>query len=93
MLVPHDESVVQSIVHQMSLSQFGTTPPSVCAAHVDQGEVVLVEQGSPTAPWLPAQMEIVDDPDWIGWQSVPEKPRQSAFVTQPGKQMYWLALS
>jgi hypothetical protein len=68
---PHDPSMVQSIVHQMSLLQFGTTPPSA-AAHAAHGEPVSVEQGSPTAPFVPAQIEFVEEPDWMPWHVVPE---------------------
>lgn len=83
--VPQSESVVQVAVHQRSLLQL-PTPPSA-AVQFPHCEVVLDEQGSPMAPWVPAQMLFDPGDEVIGWHVVPLSERQSTLFVQPGKQM------
>ncbi len=75
MLLPHAVSLLQAIVHQVSKLQYGVGPEP--GAQAVQGELAAVEQGSPTAPNVPAQTSSVVV---MGWQVVPEKDRQSEFV-------------
>jgi hypothetical protein len=57
--------------------------------HGLQGEVVPVLQGSPTCPFVAAQIDPVA-PLPIGWHVVPAYGKQSALLEHPGKQMLTL---
>jgi hypothetical protein len=83
--VPQSESVLHVAVHHRSLLQ-SPAPPSA-AVQLPHCDELLDEQGSPTRPFVPAQMLFDPGVDVIGWHVVPLSERQSMLVEQPGKQM------
>jgi hypothetical protein len=63
--------------------------PLHVAGAVHALHVVPLLQGSPTFPFVAAQIDPVIPPP-IGWQVVPAIGKQSALLVQPGKQMLTL---